>query len=103
MQDDEEEYRFGCSDNPRQTLNRINGVNAMRKERKKRNRSKNVGNLDSIIRVALGSVILIAGFVYGNWWGLVGLVPVVTGAISWCPLYYVFGIRTCSTDIELEV
>jgi len=30
-------------------------------------------------------------------WGLLGIVPLVTGLIGWCPAYSLFGIRTCST------
>lgn len=62
-----------------------------------------MGNLDSIIRVTLGSIILIVGFVYESWWGVIGLIPILTGAISWCPLYYLFGIQTCKADMELDV
>jgi len=75
----------------------------MRKERKKRNRKKNVGNLDSILRVSVGAIVLIAGLYYGSWWGILGLIPLISGAIAWCPLYYLFGIRTCKADLELEV
>lgn len=62
-----------------------------------------MGNLDSIIRVTLGAVILIVGFMYESWWGVIGLIPILTGAVSWCPLYQLFGIRTCKSDLELDV
>lgn len=75
----------------------------MKRERRKRNRRKNVGNLDSTIRVTLGAIILIVGFVYESWWGAIGLIPILTGAVSWCPLYHLFGIQTCKTDMELDV
>jgi hypothetical protein len=31
-------------------------------------------------------------------WGLIGIVPLATGLLSWCPLYTVLGIRTCRTS-----
>lgn len=72
-------------------------------ERNKSIRSKNVGNLDAVLRVLIGSLIVIAGFVFENWWGLAGLVLVVTGGLSWCPIYKVFGIQTCKPDLESAV
>jgi len=59
---------------------------------------KNVGNIDKIIRVVLG-VVLLSLFVLleGNarYFGLIGLVPLATAAIGFCPLYKIFGINTC--------
>jgi hypothetical protein len=63
---------------------------------------KNVGNLDSTIRVALGSLMLIAGIWFDTWWGLIGLIPIVTGTIAWCPSYRIFGIDTCEVKVERE-
>ncbi|MGM0507023.1 MAG: YgaP family membrane protein [Bacteroidota bacterium] len=75
----------------------------MKKERNRRLRRKNVGTMDSLIRVSLGALILIAGVLYESWWGAIGLIPLLTGAISWCPIYKLFGIQTCSNDLETEV
>lgn len=58
----------------------------------------NVGGVDKVLRIVLGlgllSLILI---LEGNarWWGLVGLVPLATGVINFCPLYAMLGINTC--------
>ena len=46
----------------------------------------NVGGIDQILRIVLGVVICTIGVIYNNWWGLVGLIPLVTGTMSWCPL-----------------
>lgn len=54
----------------------------------------NVGGADKVIRYILGIAILIVGYVYHSWWGLVGFVPILTATISWCPLYAPFGIST---------
>ena len=56
----------------------------------------NVGGIDRKVRIAAGVVILGLGAVAGSWWGLVGLVPLITGVVGWCPPYALLGINTCS-------
>jgi hypothetical protein len=59
---------------------------------------RNVGTVDRVIRIVAGLVLLSLVFVLeGNarWWGLVGLLPLVTGLIGWCAVYVPFGIDTC--------
>ncbi len=56
---------------------------------------KNVGKADKIIRIVLGLVIGAAGYHFQSWWGLIGIVPIFTALINWCPLYAPFGIKTC--------
>lgn len=54
----------------------------------------NVGAIDRIIRAVLGVVVLSLVFILeGNvrWWGLLGLVPLVTAVVGYCPLYAVLG------------
>lgn len=41
---------------------------------------------ERIIRVVLAFVIFAAGFYFESWWGLVGLIPLLTGAFGVCPL-----------------
>jgi Protein of unknown function (DUF2892) len=57
--------------------------------------SCNVGGVDRMLRIGAGLVILALG-VAGplGWWGLVGLVPLATGVMRFCPAYSLFGIRT---------
>lgn len=55
----------------------------------------NVGKTDRSIRIALGITILAIGMIVGSWWGLVGLVPLVTGVLRWCPLYASLSLSTC--------
>ncbi|OQX86704.1 hypothetical protein B6D60_05610 [candidate division KSB1 bacterium 4484_87] len=59
---------------------------------------KNVGSVDKIARIILGLVILIIGVLAQSWWGLIGLIPLVTGLVGNCPLYPILGISTCKTD-----
>ncbi len=54
----------------------------------------NVGTTDRVIRIVLGIVILAAGYFYQSWWGLIGLLPLATGAVGWCGLYSLFDIST---------
>ncbi|TFZ04961.1 YgaP family membrane protein [Ramlibacter rhizophilus] len=56
----------------------------------------NEGTMDRALRVALG-LVLIALAATGaiGVWGYVGLVPLVTGAIGYCPLYALLGVDTC--------
>ena len=57
---------------------------------------KNVGTVDRVIRIVLGLVILGVGWYFGSWLGLIGLVPIITAAIRWCPLYCPLKMSTCS-------
>lgn len=54
----------------------------------------NMGSLDRTIRFVLGLGIIILGFVFHTWWGVVGLIPLGTAFIRWCPLYAPFKIST---------
>jgi hypothetical protein len=55
----------------------------------------NVGSDEKALRLILGAVILVAGAYFKSAWGLLGLIPLFTGLISWCPLYRILGITTC--------
>lgn len=56
----------------------------------------NEGKLDRIIRIVIGLGLLSLVFIGPQtMWGLVGLIPLLTGMIGFCPLYKVFGMNTC--------
>ena len=57
---------------------------------------KNVGTIDRVIRVLLGLLIIGVGLLYQSWWGLIGIVPLTTAAVGWCPPYALLGFNTCS-------
>ena len=62
--------------------------------------TRNMGTVDRAIRAALGLGLLsLLFFLEGNarWFGLIGLVPLATAALGWCPAYLPFGISTCGT------
>ena len=54
----------------------------------------NVGGIDQILRFVLGVVICTIVVIYNNSWVLVGLIPLVTGTMSWCPLYNLVGLSS---------
>ena len=59
--------------------------------------NRNVGGIDRIVRIVVGLALI--GLAYtGNIsaWGYVGLLPLATGALGWCPPYSLLGINTCS-------
>ena len=58
----------------------------------------NVGGMDRILRIVAGVGVLSLFFVLegdARFWGLIGLVPLLTGVTNFCPLYTVLGINTC--------
>ncbi|MEJ2308905.1 MAG: DUF2892 domain-containing protein [Gammaproteobacteria bacterium] len=57
---------------------------------------KNVGSADRVIRLILGLAIIGVGYYYQSWWGAIGIVPIFTALVGWCPAYLPFGINTCS-------
>lgn len=63
---------------------------------------KNVGDMDAILRVVLGMIILFAGLFYNSLWGFVGIIFIGSGALSFCPFYRLFKIQTCSPNLERE-
>ncbi len=58
----------------------------------------NVGSTEKIIRFIIGFAIIGAGFYYESWWGAIGLIPLITASIGYCPLWSVFGINTCKVS-----
>ena len=62
----------------------------------------NIGLLDQVLRIGVGLLLigLFAGDAIGAW-GLLGLVPLATGLLRFCPLYRLFGIHTCAHPSRL--
>ena len=60
----------------------------------------NIGKTDRQLRIGAGIVIIALGVVSGSWWGALGLLPLATGIMRWCPAYAPFGIKTGSADEE---
>ena len=61
----------------------------------------NVGGLDKTLRIIAGLAVLSLVFILqGNarWWGLFGLMPLLTGITGFCPAYPMRGISTCKKN-----
>lgn len=55
----------------------------------------NMGTVDRALRAIIGVVLIALVFVGPQTaWGWIGLIPLATAVIGWCPLYAPFGIRT---------
>ncbi len=60
----------------------------------------NMGTFDRILRVIGGLALLVWAFLGTGEWhmlGWIGIVPLATAAIGWCPLYTIIGVSTCPT------
>jgi len=61
---------------------------------------KNVGGIDRIIRIVIGLALIVwelSGTSAISPWGWIGIVPLATGLIGWCPPYAILGMSTCKT------
>ena len=58
----------------------------------------NVGGIDKIVRIVAGAGLI--GATVASMlpvWGYIGIVPLATGLMGWCPAYTLFGMNTCGT------
>jgi Protein of unknown function (DUF2892) len=56
----------------------------------------NVGSVDRMLRILVGVILIALVFVGPQTpWGWLGLIPLVTGLFSTCPIYSFFGLNTC--------
>jgi type IV secretory pathway TrbD component len=55
---------------------------------------KNVGGIDRTLRILVGLALMAWGLYAQNWLGAIGVVLLVTGLVSWCPVYLPFGLST---------
>lgn len=57
---------------------------------------QNIHNIERIIRIVLGAGLTSLAFIGpANSWFLLGIIPLATGLIGWCPPYAMLGISTC--------
>ena len=55
----------------------------------------NVGGIDRILRIVVGLALVAWAALGGPAWAWIGVVPLATGAIGFCPLYPILGMNTC--------
>jgi hypothetical protein len=62
----------------------------------------NEGGMDRVLRAVVGAGILSLAFTGPQTpWAFLGLVPLLTGIVGWCPLYALLGINTCGVKRAL--
>ncbi len=60
---------------------------------------KNVGRIDRIVRIIFGLGLISLTFLGPKTlWGLIGIIPLVTASLNFCPIYPILGLDTCSLD-----
>ena len=64
---------------------------------------KNVGQTDRALRVFIGALLILLSLlnVIGPW-GWIGLLPIATGLLRFCPAYTVLGLRSCPMEQSSE-
>jgi hypothetical protein len=60
----------------------------------------NIGSIDRFLRIVVGLALIAAalglfGPAYQSVWGWIGVIPLLTAIVGWCPAYSILGIRTC--------
>jgi hypothetical protein len=61
----------------------------------------NVGTVDRVLRIILGLALIgLAATGTVGWWGWIGVVPLATALIGWCPAYVGLGVNTCSSPAK---
>jgi hypothetical protein len=56
----------------------------------------NVGGIDRILRIVVGLALVVWALMGGPVWAWIGIVPLATGAIGFCPIYPILGMSTCA-------
>lgn len=64
--------------------------------------TRNVGNIERTLRITFGITIMVVGVCRRKWWGVFGLMPLVTGISGICPAYSMLGISTCGDRLNFE-
>lgn len=62
---------------------------------------QNIGSIERVIRIVAGAAILSLAFAGpATPWAYLGIIPLATGLIGWCPAYALFGFSTCKNCKE---
>ncbi len=62
---------------------------------------KNIHPVERVIRIIIGVAILSTVFIGPkSYWGVIGILPILTGLIGWCPPYQLLGISTCRQNAK---
>ena len=55
----------------------------------------NVGGIDKILRILVGIALIAWALFGGPVWAWIGILPLATGLMGWCPAYTLIGLNTC--------
>jgi hypothetical protein len=55
----------------------------------------NVGGIDKVVRIVVGIALIAWALLGGPAWAWIGVLPLATGLVNWCPAYSLFGMNTC--------
>jgi len=55
----------------------------------------NVGGIDRILRIVVGAALIGWAVIGGPVWAYIGVIPLATGLVKFCPFYPLLGIKTC--------
>jgi hypothetical protein len=89
--------RRSCQQHRWRRTNQLGGA-AMAASLKENAMKANIGSVDRALRILVGLVLVgLAATGTVGWWGWLGLVPLATGLVGWCPPYAMLGISTCRT------
>jgi hypothetical protein len=58
----------------------------------------NVGKIERSLRIIAGTALAVWALMGGPMWAWIGLVPLATGIIGFCPAYTLLGVNTCSVN-----
>lgn len=64
---------------------------------------KNVGGVDRILRIVVGLALIAFALFSGSSYavyGWIGVVPLLTAFVSFCPAYVLIGLSTCPTETK---
>lgn len=64
--------------------------------------NKNVGTIDMVLRIAAGLGLIAWALMGGPLWAWIGVVPLATGLMGWCPAYTLIGVDTCAAEPKAE-
>jgi hypothetical protein len=56
---------------------------------------KNIGGIDKVARILVGVALIVWAVLGGPLWAWIGVLPLATGLLGWCPAYSMLGIKTC--------
>lgn len=59
---------------------------------------KNMGTIDRILRIIVGVALITYGILNQSWIGFIGIIPILTALVRFCPLYTMFGMSTCKIE-----